>query len=84
MSYALRILPRAERQLGSLDSKTYESVKRKIYALVEDPRPHGCRKLKDHPAWRVRAGDYRIVYEINDTAKIVTVVAVGHRKEIYR
>ena len=84
MSYALRILPRAEKQLTSLDSKSYESLKTRIYALAEDPRPPGCRKLKDYLGWRVRAGDYRIVYEIDDTAKTVTVLRVGHRKEIYR
>ena len=84
MSYALLILPRAERELASLDSSAYEPVKKKIYSLALDPRPPGCRKLRDHPAWRVRVGDYRIIYEVDDTARTVTVVRVGHRKEIYR
>ena len=84
MSYTLRILPRAEKDLAALDSKSYDSIKKRIYALAEEPRPPGCRKLKDYPGWRVRAGDYRIVYEIDDTTRTVTVLRVGHRKEIYR
>jgi mRNA interferase RelE/StbE len=58
--------------------------KKKIYALQEDPRPPGCRKLADHAAWRVRIGDYRIVYEIEDATRTVLVLRIGHRKEIYR
>ena len=84
MIYALRILPRAEKELSALDSKVYESVKKKIHSLRDEPRPPGCRKLADIPGWRIRAGDYRVVYEIDDAAKTVTVLRVGHRKEIYR
>jgi len=84
VSYALLILPRAERELAALDSTSFKAVKKKIYALGEDPRPPGCRKLRDLPAWRVRAGDYRIVYEIDNAARRVMVLRVGHRKEIYR
>jgi len=84
VSHTLRILPRAERQLAALDSKSYDSIKKKIYALAEEPRPLGCRKLKGYLGWRVRVGDHRIVYEIDDTSRTVTVLRVGHRKEIYR
>jgi mRNA interferase RelE/StbE len=84
VSYALCILPRAEKELASLDTRAYESVKPRIYALQEDPRPHGCRKLKDLPGWRLRVGDYRVVFEIDDAARTVTILPVGHRKEIYR
>ncbi len=84
MIYALRILPRAEKELSALDSKPYESVKNRIYNLRDEPRPPGCRKLADHPGWRIRVGNYRVVYEIDDTAKTVTVLRVGDRKEIYR
>jgi mRNA interferase RelE/StbE len=82
--YVLCILPRAEKELSTLDSKPYESVKKKIYGLRDNPRPPGCRKLADQPGWRIRVGDYRVVYEIDDAAKTVTVLRVGHRKEIYR
>ncbi len=84
MIYALCVLPRAEKELSALDSKPYKSVKKKIYSLRDEPRPPGCRKLADHPGWRIRVGDYRVVYEIDDEANTVTVLRVGHRKEIYR
>ena len=84
MSFTVRILPRAEKQLTWLDATPYETIKKKMYSLRENPRPPGCRKLMDQPGWRVRAGDYRIVYEIDDVSRIVTILRVGHRKEIYR
>jgi mRNA interferase RelE/StbE len=84
VTYTLRILPRAEKELSALDSKPYESVKKKIYGLRDEPRPPCCRKLVGSPGWRVRVGDYRVVYEIDDAARTVTVLRVGHRKEIYR
>ena len=83
MNYFLRILPAAEKQLSRLDSPFYESVKRKISSLVDNPRPPGCRKLKGYEAWRIRAGDYRIVYEIDDGSRIVTVLKVAHRSIVY-
>ncbi len=84
MSYRLRILPRAERQLAALDKTPYENIKSKIADLGANPRPPGCRKLRERAGWRVRAGDYRILYEIDDAASVVTVLEVGHRREVYR
>ena len=84
MSYAVRILPKAEKELGALEKAVYESVKRKVFELAANPRPPGCRKLQDRIGWRIRVGNYRIVYEIEDAAKIVTVLKVAHRKDVYR
>lgn len=84
MSYALRILPSAEKQLAALDAGPYETVKRKIHSLAEDPRPSGCRKLANRNAWRIRVGDYRVIYEINDPIHVVTIVKIDHRREIFR
>jgi mRNA interferase RelE/StbE len=84
VNYTLRILPRAEKELGALDSKPYQAIKEKIYELGDNPRPAGCRKLTDLPGWRLRVGDYRVVYEINDKTKTLTVLRVGHRKDVYR
>ncbi len=53
-------------------------------ALAENPRPTGCIKLTGMEAYRIRVGDYRIVYEITDRVLIVTVIDVGHRREVYR
>jgi mRNA interferase RelE/StbE len=72
VNYFLRILPEAEKQLLRLNSPFYESVKRKISSLGDNPRPPGCRKLKGRQAWRLRAGDYRIVYEIDDGSRTVS------------
>ncbi len=84
MNYTLRILPRAEKELGALDLRPYQAIKEKIYELGDNPRPAGCRKLTDLPGWRLRVGNYRVVYEIDDKTKTVTVLRVGHRKDVYR
>ena len=76
MSYTLRILPRAEKELEALDSKPYQAIKARIYQLSENPRAAGCRKLTDLPGWRLRVGGYRVVYEIDDSTKTVTVLRV--------
>ena len=80
MNYELRILPRAEKELGGLDSKPYQAVKAKIYGLRENPRPPGCRRLTNVSGWRLRVGDYRVVYEIDD----ITVLRIAHRREVYK
>ena len=67
-----------------LDKPVVSRVASAIDALVDDPRPPGCIKVK-HEAelWRVRVGDWRIGYEINDASREVTVIRVGHRGEFY-
>ena len=84
MSYAIQILPRAERQLAALEANVYTTIKSKIAGLADDPRPPGCRKLKDRSGWRVRAGNYRILYDIDDRIRVVAILEVGHRREVYR
>ena len=85
MSYRVVILPRVQKSLDKIPSPFFELVKKRILSLGDDPRPPGCQKLKGRDrAWRVRAGDYRIIYEIDDTVVTVTVLDLGHRREIYR
>jgi len=70
--------------LDALDEAVFARVDRKILALADDPRPAGCNKLKgykDH--WRVRAGDWRVLYIIDDAAGRVSVTRVAHRREVY-
>lgn len=55
-----------------------------ITALSERPRPSGCKKLKGIDAYRIRIGDYRVIYQVNDAVLIVSVIAVGHRREVYK
>jgi len=84
VSYAVRILPRAERQLAALDRNAYGIIQPKIANLGENPRPPGCRKLRDRPGWRLRVGNYRILYDVDDARRLVVILEVGHRREIYR
>ena len=84
MSYEVSILRRARKALGTIHGPQYEKVKKAIIALGENPRPKGCKKLSGRNGWRVRVGDYRIIYEIEDMKLIVLVVHLGHRREVYR
>ena len=84
MSYSLLILPRAKKQLADLPAQQLNAAEVKIRGLQDEPRPVGCKKLKDRQGWRVRFGDYRIIYKVDDNQRIVTVIEVGHRREIYR
>ena len=84
MSYRIEVAPAAVRQLRKLDRGAQRRVQAAIELLAGEPRPSGARKLVGGDGeWRVRAGDYRIVYEIHDNVLLVLVVAVGHRRDIY-
>lgn len=87
--YEVRLSRRAERGLREIrrgDPLSYRRIVGAIRTLSEDPRPPGATKLSgvDPPAWRIRVGDYRIVYEIRETALVVLVVNVAPRGEVYR
>jgi mRNA interferase RelE/StbE len=84
MNYRVFILPSAQRELERLPEGDYERVRDVMLALEQDPRPPGCTKLRNREGWRVRQGDYRILYEIDDKQTTVTVVSIGHRREVYR
>ena len=87
MSYKLLQLPRAKRQLIALE-KTHNpsigAIFSKIDALQREPRPTGVEKLAAQPQWRIRVGDYRIIYAIDDASQTITITAVAHRREVYR
>jgi mRNA interferase RelE/StbE len=83
--YALLIKRSAERDLRRLPRALFERVNERILSLRDDPRPHGVRKLVGAlEGWRIRVGDYRILYQIDDDAQTVTIVRVKHRREAYR
>ena len=84
MKYNILIERYAQKQIMKLDKKIIPVLKVAISNLANNPRPHGYIKLKGEDAYRIRVGDYRIIYEINDDIILVTVVSVGHRKEIYK
>jgi len=73
------------KQIDSLPSEVHSKVLDKLKLLVENPRPHGCIKLKGYKnEYRMRVGRYRIRYEVNDTLQTIVVLHCGHRKDIYR
>lgn len=84
MRYQVLITKRAQSEIAALDSRTFQRINEAILALAENPRPPGCKKLKDREGWRIRVGDYRVLYEIQDDVLLVLVVEVGHRKYVYR
>jgi mRNA interferase RelE/StbE len=85
MRYAVSIAPHALRQLRKLDPTARRRVQAAIDLLADGPRPPAARRLVGGAGeWRVRTGDYRIVYDIRDKELIVLVVAVGHRRDVYR
>jgi mRNA interferase RelE/StbE len=75
----------AEKDLSRLSAQIHDRVIAAIQALAQNPRPSGCRKLAGSKNdWRIRVGDYRVVYEIADEIRIVRVNRVRHRREVYR
>ncbi len=86
MSYEIEILPSAQRELKALPIEARDRVNIAIQALALNPRPPGARAMQGayRGCLRVRVGSYRIIYRIDDTLVVVTVVQVGHRRDIYR
>jgi mRNA interferase RelE/StbE len=81
MNYTISILRRAQKELGELPVEAYERIRDSILALAEDPRPSGCVKLTNRQGWRIRVGGYRVIYEIDDKQRIVTILVIGHRRD---
>ncbi|MDS4040581.1 MAG: type II toxin-antitoxin system RelE/ParE family toxin [Candidatus Competibacter sp.] len=84
MTYAIFIERRAQRSLSRIAGQDRDRLSSAIRRLADEPRPHGVKKLSGRNAWRIRVGDYRILYEIHDERLRILVVDVGHRREIYR
>jgi mRNA interferase RelE/StbE len=82
--YTLTFRPAALRALRKLDRQIAERIKAATEALQDDPRPPGAKMLTwSHGLWRIRIGDYRIVYTVDDQRRIVRVAATGHRRDVY-
>ncbi len=83
--YRLLLPNRARKDLDRLMGASWERVRDAILGLRDDPRPEGCKKLRGSPhTFRIRIGDYRVVYDVDDDAKTVTLLRVRHRREAYR
>ena len=83
-SYKIEIKKSAAKEIENLPSVVLKRVVSHIQELVNDPRPLGCKKLSGDEKYRIRIGDYRILYEVEDEIVTVYVVKVAHRKEVYR
>jgi mRNA interferase RelE/StbE len=84
VTYSVKIIAKAEKDLDAIGGRDFDSVRKKILALSENPRPFGCKKLTVDEGYRLRSGDFRIVYRIDDEAREVIIYRVKHRKEAYR
>jgi len=84
LTYSIEILRSAQKQLKKIDRKDQDRIISSIKTLADNPRPQGCKKLSGRPAWRIRIGSYRVIYEIKDDMLLVLVVHIGHRKDVYR
>ena len=73
-----------ERDLARIPKQDVARIMERVLALAEDPRPRGCEKLSSQERYRVRQGNYRIIYSVQDEELTVWVVKVGHRRDVYR
>jgi len=84
VKYQVRIIPSAEKEMDKLPALIHRRISRKILLLEDNPRPRGAKKLSGREEYRFRAGDYRVLYTIDDKGLMVTIFTVGHRREVYR
>ena len=83
-SYKIELKKSATKEIEKLPQKVLHRILEKIQLLSHDPRPQGCKKLSREEKYRIRIGEYRVLYEIVDDRLIVYVVKVSHRKDVYR
>ncbi len=84
MSYEVRLTRKAEKQLASLPDEAYRRVSKALLELEDNPRPANARRLQVREDYRLRVGQYRALYKIEDARQAVLVTRVGHRRDIYR
>ena len=84
MLYRVDIEKRAAKILEKINEPDYSRIKTAVLNLAKAPRPLGYRKLKGRDAYRITVGNYRVIYEIIDNMLLINVIAIGHRKDIYR
>ncbi len=82
--YKVTIKKSAAKELEDIPKKDLRKIVKRIQSLAENPRPTGSQKLSGQEQYRIRQGDYRIVYSIDDEDSIVDIIKIGHRREVYR
>lgn len=83
MQYSLSFSKQAFKELAKINEPYYANIKQSISNLTINPRPQGYKKLKGRSGYRIRIGNYRVIYEIIDRELIIDIIALGHRKDIY-
>lgn len=83
-TYRIEFRPAAVRELRKMDRSTQPRIRGAIELLAQDPRPPASRPLRGREGYRLRVGDYRIIYTINDGILLVVVVTIGHRRDVYQ
>jgi mRNA interferase RelE/StbE len=82
--YTIKIKPSAQKDLDSLPDKEVLNILNKINMLSENPRPVGTQKLSNLDSYRIRSGNYRVLYEVNDKSRSIFIFRIKHRKEAYK
>lgn len=82
--YTVVVTSAVKKIIFKLPSKIATRIENSLLKLEENPRPPGCKKLKGRDAWRIRIGEYRVIYEIEDNILRVIVIDIGHRRDIYQ
>ena len=84
MAYSLNFSKQALKELEKINEPFYSSLKQAIFDLTENPRPQGYIKLRGRDGYRIRIGNYRVIYDIFDKQLVVDIITLGHRKDIYK
>jgi len=84
MAYSLNFSKQALKELEKINEPFYSSLKQAIFDLTENPRTQGYIKLRGRDGYRIRIGNYRVIYDIFDKQLVVDIITLGHRKDIYK
>ena len=84
MSYRVEIVSSAQTQFKKLPASLRERITHHLIPLQDNPRPFGSKKLRDTSYYRLRVGDYRVIYSIDDKDRLVKILDIAHRREVYR
>jgi len=82
--YQIKLDKRVEKELDKIPEKMFDKIEKLILSLKDNPRPLGVKKLTNQEHWRIRVGEYRILYEIDDKDEVIAIFKIKHRKDVYK